>query len=47
MINIFEAVRRLHRRNATIANLNTLDDRILADIGIVRSDIRNLARRFG
>ncbi len=47
MINIFETVRRWRRRNATIADLNKLDDRILADIGIVRSDIRNLARRFG
>ena len=47
MIRLFETVRRWHRRNATIADLNRLDDRILADIGIVRSDIRILARRLG
>ncbi len=47
MINIFEMVRRWHRGNATITDLNKLDDRMLADIGIVRSDIRNLARRLG
>ncbi len=47
MINIFETVRRWHRRNATVTDLSKLDDRMLADIGIVRSDIRNLARRLG
>ena len=46
MINIFETVRRWHRRNVAIADLNKLDDRMLADIGIVRSDIRNVARRL-
>ena len=47
MISIFESIRRWRRRNVTIADLNKLDDRILADIGIVRSDIHNLARRLG
>ncbi len=47
MINIFEMVRRWHRGNGTVTDLNKLDDRMLADIGIVRSDIRNLARRLG
>ncbi len=47
MINIFETVRRWRRRNATITDINKLDNRMLADIGIVRGDIRNVARRLG
>ncbi len=47
MINILATVRRWHRRNATITELNKLDDRMLADIGIVRSDILDVARRLG
>ena len=43
----YRTVRHWHRSNTTIANLNKLDDRMLADIGMVRSDIRNLARRLG
>ncbi len=44
MKNIFHAIRQWQRRNATINALNNLDDRMLADIGLVRGNIDLVAR---
>lgn len=46
MLNVLQSIRRWRRRNATIAQLYRLDDRLLADIGIVRSNIPEIARRI-
>ena len=46
MKNIFQAIRQWRRRNATITALNSLDDRTLADIGMVRGNIDLVARRI-
>ena len=40
MKNIFQTIRQWQRGNATAKLLNRLDDHLLADIGIVRSDIQ-------
>ena len=39
MLNIIEAFRRWRIRSIAAAALGRMDDRILADIGISRSDI--------
>ena len=39
MKNIFRAIRQWRRRNETLNALNSLDDRTLADIGLVRGNI--------
>ena len=41
MNNIFQIIRQWQRRLAAAQNLSLLDDRMLADIGIARGDIRN------
>ena len=41
MNNIFQIIRQWQRRLAAAHNLSLLDDRMLADIGIARGDIRN------
>ena len=41
MNNIFQIIRQWQRRIAAAQNLSLLDDRMLADIGIARGDIRN------
>ena len=46
MKNLFETIRRWHRRNATIAELSSLDDHLLADIGITRGNLSEVARRL-
>lgn len=46
MFNLIESIRRWQRRNATTARLNQLDDRLLADIGLVRGNIAEVARRM-
>ncbi len=40
MNNIFQMIRQWQRRIVTARNLNLLDDRMLADIGIARGDIK-------
>lgn len=44
MKNIFTTIRQWQRRNETINILNRLDDRMLADIGLVRGNITEAAR---
>ena len=44
MKNIFQSIRRWRRRNETINALQRLDDRTLADIGLVRGNIDTVAR---
>ncbi len=39
MFNMIESIRRWRTRNAAIATLIRMDDRLLADIGITRADI--------
>ena len=39
MFSLIESIRRWRARNAAIASLIRMDDRLLADIGINRSDI--------
>ncbi len=46
MINLIDTIRRWQRRNSTTAQLNQLDDRMLADIGLVRGNIEEAARRI-
>ncbi len=46
MFNLIESIRRWQRRSVTAAQLNQLDDRLLADIGIVRANIDEVARRI-
>ena len=46
MKNIFQTIRHWQRGNATAKMLNRLDDRMLADIGIARGDIRKAVRIF-
>lgn len=48
--NLWNHIRTLARRRAAVAELNALDDRMLADIGLSRSEIRaavNSAAGFG
>ena len=40
MNNIFQTIRHWQRGNAAAKVLNRLDDRMLADIGLARGDIR-------
>ena len=40
MKNIFQTILQWQRGNAAAKMLNRLDDRLLADIGIARGDIR-------
>jgi uncharacterized protein YjiS (DUF1127 family) len=40
MTNIFQMIRQWQRRLAAAQNLNPLNDRMLADIGIARGDIK-------
>ena len=44
MKNIFRAFRQWRRRNETINALHSLDDRTLADIGLVRGNIDLVVR---
>ena len=41
MAKIFQMIRQWQRRLTAARNLKLLDDRMLADIGIARGDIRN------
>ena len=40
MKNIFQTIRQWQRGNAAARILNRMDDRLLADIGLARGDIR-------
>ena len=44
MLNIIESYRRWRTRTAATAALSRMDDRILADIGVSRSDIPSVVR---
>ncbi len=46
MKNIFQTILQWQRGNAAAKILNRLDDRLLADIGIARSDIRQAVHIF-
>ncbi len=46
MTNLIDTIRRWQRRSSTAAKLNQLDDRLLADIGLVRGNIAEVARRM-
>ena len=46
MKNIFTSIRQWQRRNETVNTLNRLDDRMLADIGLVRGNILDVVRRM-
>ncbi len=44
MKNIFTSIRNWQRRNQTINSLSKLDDRMLADVGLVRGNIADAVR---
>ncbi len=44
MINIIDTLRRWHNRNVAITALGRMNDRMLADIGLVRGDIARAVR---
>ena len=46
MKNTLQTIRLWQRSNAAAKMLNRLDDRMLGDIGIVRSDIRKAVHIF-
>ena len=46
MKNIFQTILQWQRGNAAAKMLNRLDDRLLADIGIARGDIRQAVHIF-
>ncbi len=46
MINVIESIRRWHRRSNTVAALSMFDDRLLADIGLVRANITDATRHI-
>ncbi len=45
MRKMLDTIRRWRRRNAAIAELTGLNDRVLEDLGLVRVDIAKLGRR--
>ncbi len=46
MKNIFQTIRQWQRGNAAARILNRMDDRLLADIGLARGDIRQAVHIF-
>ena len=46
MKNIFQSIRQWQRGNSAAKLLNRLDDRMLADIGIARGDIKQSVHIF-
>ena len=46
MINLIDTIRRWQRRSSTAVKLSQLDDRLLADIGLVRGNIDGAARHM-
>lgn len=46
MINVIESIRRWHRRSSTVDALSRLDDRMLADIGLVRGNLKDATRHL-
>ncbi|MFP6744706.1 MAG: DUF1127 domain-containing protein [Alphaproteobacteria bacterium] len=46
MINVIESIRRWRRRSSTVDALYRLDDRMLADIGLVRGNLKDTTRHL-
>ncbi len=46
MQNIFETIRQWRRRSETADALHRLDDRTLADIGLIRGNIELVVRNI-
>ena len=46
MKNFFQTIRKWQRSNVAAKTLNRFDDRMLADIGIVRGDISKAVHIF-
>ena len=46
MINVIESIRRWRRRSSTVDALSRLDDRMLADIGLVRGNLKDATRHL-
>ncbi len=46
MTNLFQTIRQWQRGNASARMLNRMDDRMLADIGVARGDIRQTVHIF-
>ncbi len=46
MTNLFQTIRQWQRGNAAAKMLNRMDDRMLADIGVARGDLRRTVHIF-
>ena len=46
MTNLFQTIRQWQRGNAAAKMLNRMDDRMLADIGVARGDLRRAVHIF-
>ena len=46
MTNLFQTIRQWQRGNAAARMLNRMDDRMLADIGVARGDLRQTVHIF-
>ncbi len=46
-MNIFKSLNDWRKRSASRSQLSRLDDRMLADIGMSRSDIDTVVRKIG
>ncbi len=46
-MNIFKSLNSWRKRSASRSQLSRLDDRMLADIGMSRSDIDTVVRKIG
>ncbi len=46
MTNLFQTIRQWQRGNAAAKMLNRMDDRMLADIGVARGDLRQTVHIF-
>ena len=44
MLNVFETLRQWRSKRVAVAALNAMDDRMLNDIGVRRSDIHKYVR---
>ena len=46
MTNLFQTIRQWQRGKTTARMLNRMDDRMLADIGVARGDLRRTVHIF-